>query len=131
MCLAFPAAIGAKLVAPQRQVVCLVGDGDFAMTMQDLETIARLNLDIKIVVYNNGSYGQKEVQNREYRGRIFGTEHGNPDFGAVARLFGLSGRRVEKAQDLGSAVDELFATPGTVVLDVVLDPFAMPKGMMI
>jgi acetolactate synthase I/II/III large subunit len=131
MCLAFPAAIGAKLVAPQRQVVCLVGDGDFAMTMQDLETIARLNLDIKIVVYNNGSYGQKEVQNREYRGRIFGTEHGNPDFGAAARLFGLSGRRVEKAQDLASAVDELFATPGTVVLDVVLDPFAMPKGMMI
>ena len=131
MCLAFPAAIGAKLVAPERQVVCLVGDGDFAMCMQDMETVARLRLDFKTVVYNNGSYGQKEVQNREYGGRIFGTEHGNADYGAFARLFGLAGRRVSTADELGPAVDEIFSSHGAGVLDVVLDPFALPKGMSI
>jgi acetolactate synthase-1/2/3 large subunit len=129
MCLAFPAAIGAKLVAPERQVVCLVGDGDFAMVMQDLETVARLGLDIKTVVYNNASYGQKEVQNREYGGRIFGTEHTNPDYGAFARLFGLTGRRVETGSDLATAVDEVFSAPGAAVLDVAIDPLAVPRGM--
>jgi acetolactate synthase-1/2/3 large subunit len=129
MCLAFPAAIGAKLAAPDRQVVCLVGDGDFAMVMQDLETVVRLGLDIKIVVYNNACYGQKEVQNREYNGRIFGSEHTNPDYGAYARLFGLVGRRVTSAAELGPAVDEVFSAPCAGVLDVALDPFAIPKGM--
>ena len=129
MCFAFPAALGAKLVAPARQVVCLIGDGDFGMVMQDLETVARLGVELTTVVYNNGAYGQKVIQQKDYGGRYFGVDFTNPDFGAYARLFGLSGARVARGADLAPALEMVFAAKTSAVLDVELDPLALPKGM--
>ncbi len=129
MCFAFPAALGAKLVAPERQVVCLVGDGDFGMVMQDLETVARLALPVVTVVYDNRAYGQKVIQHREYGGRYVGVEFTNPDFGAYARLFGLAGARVARAAELAPGLDAVFAAKTAAVLDVELDALALPKGM--
>ena len=129
MCFAFPAALGAKLVAPARQVVCLIGDGDFGMVMQDLETVARLGVELTTVVYNNGAYGQKVIQHKDYGGRYFGVDFTNPDFGAYARLFGLSGARVARGADLAPALEMVFAAKTSAVLDVELDPLALPKGM--
>ncbi len=129
MCFAFPAALGAKLVAPSRQVVCLIGDGDFGMVMQDLETVARLGLELTTVVYDNGAYGQKVIQYKDYGGRYVGVDFTNPDFGAYARLYGLTGAHVATGAELAPALDLVFAAKTSAVLDVELDPLALPKGM--
>ena len=129
MCFAFPAALGAKLVAPSRQVVCLIGDGDFGMVMQDLETVARLGLQLATVVYNNGAYGQKVIQHKDYGGRYVGVDFTNPDFGAYARLFGLTGAHVARGAELAPALETVFSAKTSAVLDVELDPLALPKGM--
>jgi acetolactate synthase-1/2/3 large subunit len=129
MCFAFPAALGAKLVAPSRQVVCLVGDGDFGMVMQDLETVARLGLQLVTVVYDNGAYGQKVIQHKDYGARYLGVDFTNPDFGAYARLFGLTGERVARGPELAPALDRVFSATTSAVLDVELDPLALPRGM--
>jgi thiamine pyrophosphate-dependent acetolactate synthase large subunit-like protein len=129
MCFAFPAALGAKLVLPSRQVACLIGDGDFGMVMQDLETVARLGVQFVTVVYDNGAYGQKVIQHKDYGGRYFGVEFTNPDFGAYARLFGLTGARVSRGNELAAALDGAFSAKTAAVLDVELDPLALPKGM--
>lgn len=129
MCFAFPAALGAKLVAPSRQVVCLVGDGDFGMVMQDMETVARLGLELTTVVYNNSAYGQKVIQHKDYGGRYVGVDFTNPDFGAYARLYGLTGAHVASGAALAPALDLVFGATGAAVLDVELDALALPKGM--
>jgi len=129
MCFAFPGALGAKLALPDRQVACLVGDGDFGMVMQDLETAARLGVSVITVVYNNGAYGQKVIQHKDYGGRYLGVDFTNPDFGAYARLFGLTGIHVARGDDLAPALDAVFAAKTAAVLDVELDPLALPKGM--
>src|SRR5262245_3204310 len=129
MCFAFPGALGAKLALPSRQVACLVGDGDFGMVMQDLETAARLGLSVVTVVYNNGAYGQKVIQHKDYGGRYMGVDFTNPDFGAYARLFGLTGVHVARGEDLAPALDAVFAAKTAAVLDVEVDPLALPKGM--
>jgi acetolactate synthase-1/2/3 large subunit len=129
MCFAFPGALGAKLALPSRQVACLVGDGDFGMVMQDLETAARLGVSVITVVYNNGAYGQKVIQHKDYGGRYMGVDFTNPDFGAYARLFGLTGVHVARGTELGPALDAVFGAKTASVLDVEVDPLALPKGM--
>jgi acetolactate synthase-1/2/3 large subunit len=129
MCFAFPGALGAKLALPDRQVACLAGDGDFGMVMQDLETAARLGVSVVTVVYNNGAYGQKVIQHKDYGGRYLGVDFTNPDFGAYARLFGLTGVHVARGDELAPALDAVFAAKTASVLDVELDPLALPKGM--
>jgi acetolactate synthase-1/2/3 large subunit len=129
MCFAFPAAMGARLAAPDRPVVCLIGDGDFGMVMQDLETVARLGLRLVTVVYNNGAYGQKVIQHKDYGGRYIGVDFTNPDFGAYARLFGLTGAHVARGAELAPALETVFSARTSAVLDVELDPLALPKGM--
>ena len=110
-------------------MICLVGDGDFGMVMQDLETVARLGLRLVTVVYNNGAYGQKVIQHKDYGGRYIGVDFTNPDFGAYARLFGLTGAHVARGAELAPALETVFSAKTSAVLDVELDPLALPKGM--
>ncbi len=123
----FPAALGAKLVYPERTVVAVLGDGDFMMTMQDLETAVREGIGIKVVVLNDGMYRVLDVRQRmQFEGRVYGTRHGNPDFARLAESFGAKGVRIERLSDLEPGVGRLLAAEGPVVADVIIDPEDMP-----
>ncbi|MDE0309077.1 MAG: thiamine pyrophosphate-binding protein [Acidiferrobacterales bacterium] len=87
-----PAAIAAKMCAPERKVVCIAGDGCFLMTGQEMATAAMLGLDITYVVVNNGVLGTiRKYQESHYPGRVIATDLVNPDFSTFARSFGAQG----------------------------------------
>ncbi|MDP6560927.1 MAG: thiamine pyrophosphate-binding protein, partial [Candidatus Binatia bacterium] len=86
---AFPAAMGAKLAYPKRSTIALVGDGDFGMVLQDLETAVRYNIPVTVVVFNNLSYGAlKVMQHHAFDRRYIGVDFQNPDFTQLAQIFG-------------------------------------------
>ncbi|MFC0080787.1 thiamine pyrophosphate-binding protein [Aciditerrimonas ferrireducens] len=122
-----PAAMGVKAAFPERQVVAVAGDGGFAMTVQDLETCVRERLDVVAVVINNFSYGNIKVRQRHRHPEAppFASELGNPDYGALARLFGAHGETVERAEDLEGALTRALAVEGPAVVDVHVDPEEM------
>ncbi|WP_069814159.1 thiamine pyrophosphate-binding protein [Streptomyces sp. TP-A0874] len=96
-----PAAIAAKRVWPDRVCVALCGDGGAMMTIQELETAKRLDAGIVVVVFNNNGYGSiRRHQDRRPGGRRVGTELTNPDFAALARLFGFRGHLIVRPDDI-------------------------------
>ena len=100
----FPAAIAAKLVHPEREVVCFAGDGDFLMTSQELATAVQHGANLVVVVVDNGAYGTIRMhQEREFPGRVTATELKNPDFAAYARAFGAWAETVERTSDFPAA----------------------------
>ena len=113
------AAIGAKLSSPDRQVISYNGDGGLQVNIQELQTIKHLGLDMAIVVMNNGSYGIiKQFQDSYLDGRYTASAEGysTPDFGAVARAYGLDYCRVESIDQI---TPELFKR-GAILIDVIL-----------
>ena len=100
-----PAAVAAKIVQPDRTVVCIAGDGDFLMTGQELATAAQFGAAVIFVVIDNGAYGTIRMhQEREYPGRVIATELHNPDFVAYARAFGLWATLVEDTAAFADAL---------------------------
>lgn len=92
----FPAALAAKLVAPQRSVVAILGDGDFLMTVQDLETAVREGIGVKVLVLNDNAYRVLAFRQRmQYGGRLYGTLHQNPDLLRLAESFGVEPFRLD------------------------------------
>ena len=122
---ALPHALGAQAAFPDRQVISLSGDGGIAMLMGDLLTAVQEKLPIKICVFNNGSLGFVELEQKVEGLLDTYTGLQNPDFAAVARAMGLAGRRVEKSSDLDSAVADWLAEPGPALLDAVVDRFEL------
>ncbi|MEO7852988.1 MAG: thiamine pyrophosphate-binding protein, partial [Rubrivivax sp.] len=101
-----PAAIAAKLCHPQRQVICLAGDGCFMMTSQELATAVRHRLAIVVIVFNNGMYATIRMhQEKQYPARVMGTELNNPDFVAYARSFGIDASSVSESAHFGPALE--------------------------
>lgn len=126
----FPAALGAKLALPDVPALVMVGDGDFAMVMQDLETAVRRNLAVVVVVFNDFSMGAvRHFQRTQQGGRYIGVEHGNPDFAELARLFGAHGERVEEPARVRPALEAAFASGQPAVLDVIIDRNETPKSV--
>jgi acetolactate synthase-1/2/3 large subunit len=102
-----PAAIGAKLIAPERTVVCLAGDGDFLMTGQELATAVQYRAPIVILLFDNGMYGTIRMhQEREFPGRPFATQLQNPDFVRLAQAYGAFGVRVTQTAEFKPALAE-------------------------
>jgi pyruvate dehydrogenase (quinone) len=122
---AMPQALGAKKAFPQRQVISLSGDGGLTMMMGDLITAVQENLAIKIAVYNNGSLGFVELEQKVEGLLDAYTELKNPDFAKVAEAIGIYGRRVESAAGLEEAVQAWLAHPGPALLDVTTDRFEL------
>jgi pyruvate dehydrogenase (quinone) len=126
-----PYAIAAALAFPGRQVVAIVGDGGFTMTLGELATAARYGLPIKIVVLNNGTLGQIKWEQMLFLGNPeFACELAPVDFAKAAEAFGVKGIRIEEAAGLEAALDEAFAHSGPVLLDAVVDsdePMLPPK----
>ncbi len=119
-----PAAIGAKVAAPDQDVVCFDGDGSFLMTCQELSVAVRENLDITVVVLNNAAIGMV----RQWQDAFFGERHMAseypwvPEFDKLAEAFGAAGFRVDTYDELGDAVEESLAYDGPSVVDVHIDP---------
>jgi thiamine pyrophosphate-dependent acetolactate synthase large subunit-like protein len=117
---AVPQAIGAQASHRQRQVVSLSGDGGVAMLLGDLLTLRQMKLPVKIVVFNNGSLAFVELEMKAAGFLDFGTALDNPSFAQVASAAGLLGIRVEKPEDLQSALTQAFAHNGPALVDVVV-----------
>ena len=121
-----PAAVAAKLVAPGRMVLAVTGDGDFLMTGQEMATAAQYGAPIITLVVNNGMYGTIRMhQEREYPGRISGTELKNPDFAAYARAFGGHGERVETTEQFAPAFERARASGKPALIELRIDPDAI------
>ena len=121
-----PAAVAAKLVHPDRDVVCLAGDGDFLMSANELATAVQYGAPIVVVVVDNGMYGTIRMhQERRFPGRVSGTELRNPDFAALAEAFGGRGERVERTDDVPAALDRALAAGVPAVVHLIVDPEAM------
>ena len=118
-----PAAIAAKLRHPDRCVVAFAGDGDFMMNGQELATAIQYRANIIVIVVNNGTYGTIRMhQEREYPGRVIGTDMVNPDFVALAEAYGAHGERVEKTEEFAAAFERSMATDRPALIEVMLDP---------
>jgi acetolactate synthase-1/2/3 large subunit len=121
-----PAAIAAKLVAPERPVICFSGDGDFLMLGQELATAAQYNLPIVVLIVDNGMYGTIRMhQERRFPARVFATDLVNPDFAAYARAFGAHGAVVERDEEFGPALEEALAAGRPAVVELRVDPEAI------
>ena len=118
-----PAAIAAKLQHPEREVVCFAGDGCFMMYPQELATAMQYGAAMIVIVVNNGMLGTIRMhQEREYPGRISGTDLRNPDFVALARSFGAYGETVERSEDFPAAFARARAAGVAAVLELRTDP---------
>jgi acetolactate synthase I/II/III large subunit len=122
----FPAAVAAKIVHPDRVVVCVAGDGDFLMTGQELATAVQRRLGIVVLLVNNGMYGTIRMhQERHHPGRVIGTDLHNPDFAALARAYGAHGEVVERTEEFAAAFERARASGLPAILELRIDPEAL------
>ncbi|MCY1326164.1 Acetolactate synthase isozyme 2 large subunit [compost metagenome] len=121
-----PAAVAAKQLHPDREVICFAGDGCFLMHGQEFATAVRYRLPIITVVVNNGIYGTIRMhQEREYPGRVSATDLTNPDFAALARAYGGHGETVEKTEEFADAFLRARASGKPAIIEIKLDPEAI------
>jgi acetolactate synthase-1/2/3 large subunit len=118
-----PAAIGAQFACPERPVVLVSGDGSIMMNIQELATVARCQLPIKMVLLDNSSLGMV----RQWQELFFAKNYSeidlsdNPDFAALSRIFGIPAVQLTRREDTEAALRELMATPGPAFLHVMID----------
>lgn len=120
----FPAAIGAQLGCPDKIVVDIAGDGSIQMNIQELSTVARLNIPVKIAILNNGCLGMvRQWQELFYNKRYSGVNlNGNPDFVKLAEAYGAKGFLIEKKEEVRPTIEKAFSIKGPVVMDFRIDP---------
>jgi acetolactate synthase-1/2/3 large subunit len=122
MAVALPAAIAAKLVEPQTPVVCLTGDGGFIMRAGDLETAAREQLPIVVVVFNDHTLNLIKIQQDRRGFERLGTAFADCDFSAVARGFGFEATTVDSEEALDAALAAAFASGKPWLIDAMINP---------
>jgi acetolactate synthase I/II/III large subunit len=124
-----PAAVAMKRLYPNRQVICVAGDGDFLMNGQEFATAVQYDLPFITIVFDNGMYGTIRMhQEREYPGRVSATELHNPDFEAYARAFGGFGVSVERTEDFPEAFRQAQASGKPAIVRLAIDPQAITPG---
>jgi len=117
-----PIAIGAKLARPDRPVLCASGDMGAMCNIGELETAVREKIPVVYVVFNDQGLGnERAFQQEHYGGRLYAVDYQNPDFGALARVFGAHGEHVTKPGDLEDALRRAFASGKPAVIDVMID----------
>jgi acetolactate synthase-1/2/3 large subunit len=117
-----PAAVAAKLAAPERTVVACCGDGGFMMTGQEMETAVRYGAPITVIVFRNGLQGTIAMHQKRDLGRTAGVEIGDVDLAALARSLGAEGHTVRDPGELAPALQAALASDAVSLLDVVTDP---------
>jgi thiamine pyrophosphate-dependent acetolactate synthase large subunit-like protein len=119
---ALPIAMGVKLARPDRPVLCTGGDMGAMCNIGELETAVRENIPVVYVVFNDEGLGnERAFQNEHFGGRYFAVDYKNPDFGALAKVFGAHGERVTQPQELEGAIKRAFASGKPAVIDVMID----------
>lgn len=119
---ALPIAMGVKLARPDRPVLCTGGDMGAMCNIGELETAVRENIPVVYVVFNDEGLGnERAFQNEHFGGRYFAVDYKNPDFGALAKVFGAHGERVTRPQELEGAIKRAFASGKPAVIDVMID----------
>ena len=127
-----PAAIAAKVVHPQRTVVSWNGDGCFLMNGQELATAVQYGLGVVFIVIDNGMYGTIRMhQEREYPGRVYGTDLVNPDFAALARAYGALGETVDRTEQFAPALERALTGGRPALLHLRVDPQAITMNATI
>lgn len=117
-----PAAVAAKILHPERLVICAAGDGDFLMNGQELATAVQHDAPVIVLVFDNGTYGTIRMhQEREYPARVIGTDLRNPDFAALARAYGAIGYSVNNMGEFRTAFAEARAAGKPAVLHIKMD----------
>jgi acetolactate synthase-1/2/3 large subunit len=123
----FPLAMGAKIGCPERSVFCIVGDGGFGHVWSELETARRHGIKVVVAVMNNAVLGYQKHAEDAGLGRHTNVCDFTPvDHAAIAIACGLRGIRVERAQDIAASIEDALAADGSVLIDVLADPNAMP-----
>ena len=118
---ALPAAMGAKLGRPEKQVVAVIGDGGYQMTIQELGTIMQYKIPVKIVVLNNNFLGMVRQWQQLFHGKRYSfTEMQNPDFVKVAEAYSIPARKVEDRAQLQGALREMLEAKTPYFLEVVV-----------
>lgn len=121
-----PAAVAAKDLFPEREVIAFAGDGCFMMNGQEFATAMQYGLPIIVIVVNNGTFGTIRMhQEREYPGRVSGTDLKNPDFAALARAYGGHGETVEETADFAPAFERARASGKPALIEIKLDAEAI------
>ncbi len=123
--------LGAQAAFPGRQVISLSGDGGFTMLMGDFLTLAQHRLPLKVVVFNNGTLGFIELEQKSTGFLTFGTELDNPNFAAMAEAVGIRGIRLEDPAEVDEGIAAAFAHDGPVLVDAVVNrtELAMPPSI--
>ncbi|MEM9887917.1 MAG: biosynthetic-type acetolactate synthase large subunit [Bacteroidota bacterium] len=117
-----PAAFGAKLAQPEREVVAFIGDGGFQMTIQELGMCAQWNVGVKIVLLDNNYLGMvRQWQQLFFERRYSSVELQNPDFIKIAEGFGVAGRKITKPEELRGAVAEMLEYDGPFLLHIMVE----------
>jgi acetolactate synthase-1/2/3 large subunit len=125
----FPAAISASLEHPDRQVVCLAGDGCIQMTINEMSTAIQHGAKPIVIVMNNGRYGTIRMhQEKTYPGRVSGTELANPDYPALARAYGGFGALVERSEDFPAAFKAAQEAGTVAIIECRIDLEALSTG---
>ncbi|HEY6253474.1 MAG TPA: thiamine pyrophosphate-dependent enzyme, partial [Candidatus Angelobacter sp.] len=132
----FPAALGAQLAFPDRQVIAFVGDGGFQMTAQELATAVQYRTNTKIIIMNNNSLGMVRQWQQIFYDRNY--SHVNmewtPDFVKLAEAYGATGLRARHPSELHAVLEQGLSTPGVVVMDIIVEveenvfPMVPPGG---
>ncbi|MDG1690397.1 MAG: biosynthetic-type acetolactate synthase large subunit [Flavobacteriales bacterium] len=118
---ALPAAIGAKMGAPKREVIAVIGDGGFQMTIQELGTIFQTGVPVKIVVLNNDFLGMvRQWQQLFFDKRYSSTEMVNPDFVAIANGYQIESERISEREDLKESIQKMIDSPSPFFMEVVV-----------
>ena len=114
-----PASIGAKIASKNKQVVAIIGDGGFQMTLQELGTIAQEKLPIKIIILNNNFLGMvRQWQQLFFDNRYSFVQLDNPDFIKITEGFGIKAERVEVREQLDKALERMLEHPQAYLLDI-------------
>ncbi len=128
-----PAAIGAAIANKEKTIVCFSGDGSFLMNIQELATLADLQLNVKIIILNNGRLGlvrqqQQLFYHEHYMASKFAT---NPDFAAIAKGFGIQGYNVKKDEQPLDAFKKMFSEKGPCLINIPIEEFENVVPMVV
>ncbi|MCP8304718.1 MAG: rubredoxin [archaeon] len=125
MAFALPASLSAQIDFPNRQVICVTGDGGFGMLMADFTTAVYNRLPIKVVLFNDRRLKNIKKEQTMYGYKEFGTEFVNPNFADFAKSCSGEGYRVERPEELDRALEQAFKSDKPAIVDVVVDPEKM------
>lgn len=126
----FATALGAQVGNPNKKVVSINGDGGFYYNVQELSTMAKFNINMIAIVFNDGAYGNvKAIQRMRYGGREIASTLENPDFVTLAKAFNIAGRRAETPEQLREALREGFALNEPMLIDYPTAPMPMVRQL--